>query len=150
MPTALRETALAAIAARLVAQIPTATVERARRAPVDVDKETLPRLVLIGGDLDADESAEPGATHYTLTFSVTGTVRAKTDLLLEQALSDLHAKVAAALAGWEPAADQIGNITEQGAEFTMFDAEDSAVPVGQVAARFSILLIATTGNPFAA
>jgi hypothetical protein len=146
--TALRETALAAIATRLTAQIPTATVERARRAPVDVTKERLPRLVVTGGDLAADESNEPGMTHYTLDFAVTGHATARTDLALEQALSDLQAKVTAALAGWQPATDNIGNTTEQGAEFVIADAEESAVPAGMVVCRFSILLIAATGNPF--
>lgn len=148
MPTALREAALAAIATRLTAQIPTATVERARRAPVDVTKEKLPRLVLTGGDLAADESAEPGMTHYTLDFAVTGHATARTDLLLEQALSGLQAKVTAALAGWQPGTDNIGNTTELGAEFVIPDAEESAVPAGMVIARFSILLIAATGNPY--
>jgi hypothetical protein len=149
MPTPLRETALAAIAARLTTQIPTATVERARRAPVDVDRESLPRLVLTGGDLAADETAEPMATHYTLDFLVTGYIRAATDLAAEQALSALHAQVVAALAGWEPAVDGIGNTMELGAEFEMLAAEDSKAPAGFVNARFSILLIAATGNPYA-
>jgi hypothetical protein len=49
MPTPIREVALVAIAARL-AEIPGVVVERARRAPVDTDKEPLPRLVLTGTD----------------------------------------------------------------------------------------------------
>ena len=69
--TALRETALAAIAARLTTQIPTATVERARRAAVDVDKEPLPRLVLTGtdwGTLDALDQLDdaPKAGEYVI------------------------------------------------------------------------------------
>lgn len=148
--TALREAALAAIAARLTAQITTATVQRARRAPVDADKEDLPLLVLTGGDLAADESAEPGMTHYTLDFAIAGYARARTDLALEQALSELQAKVTAALAGWDPATDNIGNTTELGAEFTIFDAEESRAPAGSFVARFSILLIAATGNPYTA
>lgn len=146
--TALRETALAAIAARLTSQIATATVERARRAPVDTDKESLPRLVLTGGDLAADETAEPGMTHYTFDFAVAGYAKARTDLALEQALSELQAKVTAALAGWEPGTDNIGNTTEIGAEFTLADAEESKTPAGSFVARFSILLIAATGNPY--
>lgn len=149
MPTALRETALAAIFTRLQAQVTTATVERARRAPVDHDDEKLPRLILSGGDLEADEAAEPGATHYTLEFTVAGHATARSDLLLEQALSELHAQVVAALAGWEPAAANIGNTTELGAEFTVLDAKDSAKPNGSFLARFTILIIAATGNPYA-
>lgn len=65
MPTALREAALAAIADRLSVELPGIVLERARRAPVDTDKEQLPRLVLTGTDWEADETAEPGSTHYT-------------------------------------------------------------------------------------
>ena len=44
MSTALREAALAAVAARLTAILPDAVVERARRAPVDTDSDALPRF----------------------------------------------------------------------------------------------------------
>ena len=139
--TALRETALAAIAARLTAQIATATVERARRAPVDVDTADLPLLVLAGTDWTPDETAEPLAVHYTLGFSVTGYVRARTDILAEQAMSDLHSSVTAALSGWTPAADSLGEPAQEGAELRLLDAEESAKPVGEFVARFSMLCL---------
>ena len=60
MPVPLRAAALAALAARLAAQLPIVVLERARRAPVDTDTEALPRLVLTGTDWEADETAEPG------------------------------------------------------------------------------------------
>ena len=60
MPTPLREAALTAIAARLAGQLPDVPLERARRSPVDTDKEPMPRLVLTGTDWEADEAAEPG------------------------------------------------------------------------------------------
>ena len=44
----LREAGLAAIAQRLTSIMPGVVVERARRAPVDVDTDTLPRLILRG------------------------------------------------------------------------------------------------------
>jgi hypothetical protein len=150
MSTPLRESALAAVATRLAAQIPTATVERARRAPVDLDNEALPLLVLTGGDMSADETSEPGATHYTLSLAIAGYARARTDLAAEQAVTALHAQVVAALAGWEPAIAGIGNTAEEGAEFEIYDAEASKAPAGTFAARFSILLIAATGNPYTA
>jgi hypothetical protein len=150
MSTPLRESALAAVATRLAAQIPTATVERARRAPVDLDNEALPLLVLTGGDMSADETSEPGATHYTLSLAIAGYARARTDLAAEQAVTALHAQVVAALAGWEPAIAGIGNTAEEGAEFEIYDAEASKAPAGTFTARFSILLIAATGNPYTA
>lgn len=139
--TTLRESAIAAIAARLAAQVTTATVERARRAAVDVDKESLPRLILTAGDWTADEGAEPLAVHYTLAFTVTGYVRARTDLLAEQALSDLYTAAANALLGWAPAVDGVGEAAHEGAEFRLLDAEESAKPVGEFVARYSMLCL---------
>lgn len=146
MPTPIREAALAAIAARLAAQNPTATVERTRRADVDADKDRFPHLNLIGGDWAADVTAEPGMTHYTMGFTVTGHVRARTDLLAEQALSALHADTVEALATWQPTVDGMDTPIEEGAEIRLLTAEESEKPVGRFDARFSVLLIAATGT----
>jgi hypothetical protein len=148
MPTQIREAALAAIADRLAAELPAVELERARRAPVDTDKEPLPRLVLTGTDWEADETAEPGSTHYTMGFVVAGYGRNTTDLGLEQGLSELHASVVAALAGWTPAVDGLGEAVEQGAEFRLYDTDESAKPAGEFLARFSMLAIAPLGSPF--
>lgn len=148
MPTPIREAALAAIAERLTTELPGIVLERARRAPVDTDKEPLPRLVLTGTDWEADETAEPGSTHYNLGFAVAGYVRATTDLGVEQGLSELHASVVAALAGWTPAVDGLGEAAEQGAEFRLYDTDESAKPAGEFLARFSMLAIAPLGAPF--
>lgn len=149
MPTPIRETALAAIAARLTSNT-TATVERARRAPVDTDRETLPRLVLLGTEWIADETQEPLTTYYQMGFAVTGYVSARTDLLLEQALSDLHAEVLAALVGWNPSDAACVDVAEVDAEFTIYDAEDSAKPAGEFVARFTALVTAAHGDPYTA
>ena len=148
MPTALREVALAAIADRLTTELPGVVLERARRAPVDTDKEPLPRLVLTGTDWEADETAEPGSTHYAMGFVVAGYVRDPTDLGVEQGLSELHASVVAALAGWTPEIDGLGEAAEQGAEFRLYDTDESAKPAGEFLARFSMLAIAPLGVPF--
>ena len=148
MPTPIRETALAAIADRLAAELPDAVLERARRAQVDTDKEAMPRLVLTGTDWEADETAEPGSTHYTLGFVVAGYVRDTTDLGVEQGLSDLHASVVTVLAGWTPAIDGLGEAAEQGAEFRLYDTYESAKPAGEFIARFSMLAIAPLGAPY--
>jgi hypothetical protein len=139
--TALRETALAAIFARLGAQITTATIERARPAPVDVDKETLPRLVLTGTDWSADEAAEPMAVHYTLGFAITGYVRARTLLAAEQALAELQASTIAALSGWTPTTANLGEAAQEGTEFRLYDTEESKTPAGEFTARFSMLCL---------
>jgi hypothetical protein len=148
MSTPLREAALAAIATRLADQMPGVPLERARRSPVDTDKEALPRLVLTGTDWEADETAEPGSTHYTMGFVVAGYIRDTTDLGVEQGLSDLHASVVAALAGWTPTVDGLGEATEQGAEFRLYETDESAKPAGEFLARFSMLAIAPLGSPF--
>ncbi len=148
MPTPIREAALAAIADRLTIELSGVVLERARRAPVDTDKEPLPRLVLTGTDWEADETAEPGSTHYTSGFVVAGYVRDTTDLGVEQGLSDLHASVVGALAGWTPAVDGLGEAAEQGAEFRLYDTDESSKPAGDFLARFSMLAIAPLGSPF--
>ena len=148
MSTPIREAALAAIADRLTTELPGTVLERARRALVDIDKEPLPRLVLTGTDWEADETAEPGSTHYTMGFVVAGYIRDTTDLGVEQGLSDLHASVVAALAGWTPTVDGLGEATEQGAEFRLYDTDESAKPAGEFLARFSMLAIAPLGAPY--
>ena len=145
MPTALRELALAAIAARLGTNT-TSTVERARRAAVDTKKDTLPHLNLLGGDLSDDITAEPQHTHTTLAFTVVGHARARTDLAADQALSELHAATVAALATWEPAVAGMDTPIHEGAELRLLDAEESEHPVGRFEARFNVLIVAPTGT----
>jgi hypothetical protein len=144
----LREAALAAIAARLATTLPDVVVERARRAAVDTDAETLPRLVLRGDDLDADDSQEPGRTHYQIGFVVAGYAAGSTDLAAEQALSLLHARVVAALAGWTPSDPGLGDVAERRTEFVLYAAEDSARPTGEFQTRFVMLVVAPSGGPF--
>jgi hypothetical protein len=144
----LREAALAAIADRLTTQLTDVVVERARRAPVDTDAEFLPRLVVRGDDLEADDSEEPGRTHYRIGFGVSGFADGATDLAAEQALSLLHARAVAALAAWTPVTPGLGDVAEQGAEFRLTDTEDSARPAGEFLARFTILAIGPAGGPW--
>ena len=144
----LREAALAAIADRLAEQLPDVAVERARRAPVDTDAESLPRLVVRGDDLEADDTQEPGRTHYRIGFGISGFAAGATDLAAEQALSQLHARTVAALAGWMPATPDLGDVVEGGAEFRLYDAEDSARPAGEFLARFAILAVGPAGGPW--
>ena len=144
----LREAALAAIATRLATALPDVVVERARRAPVDTDAETLPRLVLRGDDLDADEGQEPGRTHYQVGFVVAGFAAGSTDLAAEQALSLLYARVVAALAWWTPVEPGLGDVAERRTEFVLYAAEDSARPAGEFQARFVLLAVAPSGGPF--
>ena len=148
MTTPIREAAVAAIATRLAAQIPTATVQRSRRAPVDVDNESLPRLVIEPGDWSADLTAEPLITHYTMPFTILGYVSARTDLLADQALSDLHAATVAALATWAPDVDGMDTPIEEGADIGLLPADESAKPVGRFEARFNLLITAATGAPY--
>jgi hypothetical protein len=147
MATPVREAALAAVAARLRAQLPDVALDRARRGAVDAERERLPRMILRGGDMEVDDTQEPGWTHYRIVFSVVAFARAGSDLDLEQALSSLHARIVAALAGWVPSGSSLGDVTEEGAEFLLYDVEDSAKPAGECVARFSILAVTPTGDP---
>ena len=146
--TPLREAALAAVAARLAAAVPGATIERARRAPVDTDAEPLPRLIVTGTDWTADTTQQPGVTHYNIGFDVVGYAGGGTDLAAEQAVSALHAAVLAALAGWTPDATGLSDVAEDSASFRTYAADESARPAGAFVARFSLLAVAPTGQPF--
>jgi hypothetical protein len=148
MSTPLREAALAAIAARLAAELPDVPTERARRSAVDPVAEGT-RLVLVGEDWAADASQQPGITHYTLGFAVAGYLAAGSDLAAEQGLSTLHARVVAALCNWTPADPGLGEPVELGAEFELYDAEDSVRPAGEFRTRFEMLALAATGQPYA-
>jgi hypothetical protein len=142
------EAALAAVAAQLVAALPLAVVERARRAPVDIESEMLPRLVLHIDTLEADVSAEPGATHYRIGLTVVGTAIGTSDLEAQQAVISLHASVVAALAGWTPSTAGLGDVAELGADFLLHDVDQSATPAGEFAARFELLAVTPTGSPY--
>lgn len=150
MTTPLRETAFAAVVARLAAQLSGVTVERSRRSDVDVLKEDLPRAVVSAIDWQPDESVEPGVVHYTLTIAVQGFVRARTGTLADQAASALHASVVAALAGWTPATAGLGDVAELDVEFQPHDSADSKVATGEFTARFSLLCLAVLGSPYTA
>ena len=147
MAVPVREAALAAVAARLRAQLPDVALDRARRSAVDTERERLPRVILRAEDIEADDTQEPGRTHYRIGFSVVAFTRAGSDLELEQSLSALHARIVTALAGWVPDSWNLGDVAEQGAEFALYDAEDSAKPAGECVARFSILAVTPTGDP---
>ena len=148
MTTPLREAALAAIAARLVGTLPDVVVERARRAPVDTDTEMLPRLIVRGEDWQADTSQEPGTTHWTIGVSVSGFARGASDLAAEQTLSDLHARVVAALAVWTPDTAGLGDVVEENADLRLYDADESAKPAGEFIARFSLLAVGASAAPW--
>ncbi|MFM7607658.1 MAG: hypothetical protein ACKO9A_02095, partial [Alphaproteobacteria bacterium] len=81
----LREATLASIAERIISGLPDVALDRARRAPVDVEAETLPRLVLRGEEIAVDDTQEPGRTHYRIGFVVSGFAAAASDLAAEQA-----------------------------------------------------------------
>ncbi len=148
MTSPVTEAALVAVTARLVAMVPSAVVERARRAPVDIESEALPRLVLHIDSLEADASAEPSATHYRIGLSIVGTSIGTSDLEAQQAVLTLHASVVAALAGWTPSTTGLGDVAELGADFLLHDVDQSATPAGEFAARFELLAVAPTGSPY--
>jgi hypothetical protein len=146
MPTPIREAVLAAVATRLTAQLSGVTVLRAHRAPLDPRK--CPAVIVTGGGMDADEDMSFGETQWRIGFSVAGYIKAATDLAAEQALSDLHARVIAALQNHDlgPATIQ-PNIT--GAEFELYSIEESAAPAGEFNASFEALAMTPAASPYA-
>lgn len=146
MPTPLRESILAAAATRLAAAITDVPVERARRAPPALNE--FPRLILRGLSAQPDPTQSPMETFWTFEFEVSGYVTAATDLAAEQALSDLHARVMAALenADLGPGAVQP---TAGVAELALYSADDSKTPAGQFSVIFQALSIAPTASPYA-
>lgn len=142
----LRESVLAAVAEVLAAAIPDVPVERARRARPDIAE--FPRIVVRGGDAAPDESQTPMLTFWTFGVIVTGYVKAATDLAAEQALSDLHARVVAALQMAElgPASVQP---TMRMAEMALYDAADSSTPAGEFTTIVEALATAPTAYPYA-
>ena len=145
MPTALRESSLAAIAAP--GTNTTATVERARRAAVDTKKDTLPHINLLGGDLSDDITAEPQHTHTTLSFTVVGHVRACTDLAADRRCRNCTPR---RLRPWRPGSQRSTawiRRSTRGAELRLLDAEESEHPAGRFEARFNVLIVAPTGIP---
>lgn len=149
MSTPFREAALAAVAGRLSVALPDVPLERARRAPVDTDTEATPKLILHGEDWSADDTQEPNFTHWTIGFSVAGYIRAASDIAAERALSVLHARVVAALSAWTPDTIGLGDVAEQGAQFRLYDADESAKPAGEFLAQFTILAVGPTASPYA-
>lgn len=147
MPTPIREAVLAAVAARLKAQLAGVTVVRALRAPLDA--RHCPAVILRGGDMVADEDQSFGETLWRIAFSVTGMITASEDLAAEQALSELHAKVIAALQGYDlgPATIQ-PNVLE--ATFELYAAEESATPAGEFTALFEATAMTPNASPYAA
>jgi hypothetical protein len=137
----IREAALAAVETRLRLALPGIAVERARRAPVDIDRETLPRLIVSEDGWQGDATQSPSALHATLGIAVQGLVTAASDLACDQALSTLHARVVAALAGYTPPDLGLADIAEQDSDFALLDAEDSLRPAGEFTARFALLTI---------
>ena len=146
--TALIETALAAIATRLAAQIPGVPIDRARRAEVNLNTEPLPRLRLEAIEWAADETIEPLVVHYTLSFAVGGYVRAAdglqaaaADLSAWQRATELQAQVVAALSGWTPAEPGLGDAAQDGTDINLADADDSKIAAAEFTARFTMLCL---------
>jgi len=145
-PTPLRESVLAAAAARLAEIITDVPVERARRSMPTL--EQMPMLVVHGGGASPDNSQSPGETFWTFGFTVTAYFKGADDLAAEQAGSEIHARILVALeyADLGPASVQP---TAGQAEIILYSAEDSTKPAGQLVVPFEALAIAPTSYPYA-
>jgi len=146
MPTPIRETVLALVAARLAVIIVDVPIERAQRAEPAV--EAMPCLILQAGDMIADEEQSPGECFWRIEFTIQGYAASASDLACEQTLSALHARVVSALQAWDPPSPLV-QFTTLDAAFQMFDVEQSAQPAGVFAARFHCQTVTPSGNPYA-
>lgn len=144
--TPLRESVLAAVVEVLAAAIPDVPVERARRAQPDIAE--FPRIIVRGGNAVPDKSQTPTLTFWTFGVLISGYAKASTDLGAEQALSDLHARVVAALQMAElgPASVQP---TMRVAEMGLYSADKSKTPAGEFTTVIEALATAPTAYPYA-
>jgi hypothetical protein len=156
-PTPIREKLLALVADRLADVMSDIPVERARRSIPSEDIEgEFPRLIVKGGDLTSSDGEGFGETTYAVEAVVTGYAKASPydddqDLSCEQALSALHARVVAALVGWQPDGTDLNEVRDGGgASFIVYDLEESAVAAGEFSATFEAVSIRPTGHPYAA
>ena len=146
MPTPIREAVLAAIAARLTAQLTGVTVLRSYRATLD--PRQCPAVILTGTSMDADEDMSFGETQWRIGFAVAGYITATTDLGADQALSDLHARVVAALQDYDLGPGFVqSNLST--AQFELYPAEESAKPAGEFSANFEALAMTPAKSPYA-
>jgi hypothetical protein len=146
MPTPIREAILAAVATRLTAQLAGVAVLRAYRAALD--PRYCPAVVITGTSMDADEDMSFGETQWRIGFAVAGYITAATDLAADQALSDLHARVVAALQDHDLGSGfvqcHVGT-----AQFELYSTEESAKPAGEFNASFEAMAMTSTKSPYA-
>lgn len=98
--------ALDVIRERLETRMPDVTVERARRAPVNLEDDDLPRVVVRMGELSEEIGDAVGTSLHRWTALVEGYVSHDTgeddpDVGLELAIAELHARCHEALVGVE-------------------------------------------------
>jgi hypothetical protein len=91
MAIPIREQVLAALAARLAAELPDVAVERNRDSAVT----RYPALVIVDGDQTADHSTA-GITQYTAQAATEGYAQTSTPAGLGPALNDLYGRTLAA------------------------------------------------------
>lgn len=150
MARPIREMLLAAVHARLSNAIPTAAVHRSRRSPIDTEAEALPVLVVHLTRMDAQlEAMTPTETHYRCAIEVQGVAEGDTDAEADEAVSQLHADVIAALDGWALQPNTVDELAAGPGEFKMHDADESARPTGEFLVELTCTAIVTTGSALA-
>lgn len=144
----IREVLIAAVHAQLGSET-SATVFRSRRGDVDTEQEPLPILIVNVTAMEPDTAGQALHIEWRCTVEVVGLAGATTDAAADEALSDLHADVVAALDGWCPNDATFDDFAVTGSEFRMHDSEESPAPVGEFAATFTIRATAGTGSALA-
>jgi hypothetical protein len=146
MPTTVWDAAMAAVAARLRAQITDVPVEMDRRAPVEEGE--CPRLVLTQGSTPApDLMQDPGAEHHDIEITVTGHQLGAGDTAARIATNTLRARVMAAMNGYaEGVVFDVMAVGGDGAR--LLDAEESAKPRGEFSQPFRVRCVTASGHPY--
>lgn len=142
MPTAVREQILAAAATRL-ATLTGVAVERNRTAAVGA----FPALVLRDGGMTPDDQTL-GLTRYRLRFQVEGWVEAATDALLGPALSDLQARVVAALLADVTLGGLAVDLAEGETADPEIDRGEGRRPLAAFATDFTVEFFTREGDPY--
>lgn len=150
MPAPIRDVLCDAVHAALVAALPSATVQRARRSDPDGDDPMPLVIVRASGQIAVSEAQSPQDSAWDVQFQVIGYADGGDDEEAERALSDLEASVIAALSD-APLTSPLGGDLTTGvmlvsSDAAMSSADDSARAAGSFAATFRATIFTSYGS----
>jgi hypothetical protein len=144
MPIPIRERVLAALAARLVAELPDVAVERNRDSAVS----RYPALVVVDGDQAADHGTA-GITQYTAQAVIEGYAQAATPAGLGPVLNDLYGRTLAAAVA-DPTLGGIAVDVREREMTVVVERGEGGKPTAAFSLAIEIEFFTALGDPFAA